>query len=190
MRRRDFLAGTAIAGVALPIKPRAAAAVQRAADLPPVRFHSGHQHHSSDDDLRMLAALGVKHVCAELPSPKFDDNWSVPSLVRLRKRVESFGIELAMLPLPLSSREISRVEFRHIMLGKSPEREREIEHIGQMIKNCAEAGIPALKYNMSMLGVLRTESTPGRGGARYSTLACRRVKRIAGCRACWAVWRG
>jgi mannonate dehydratase len=117
----------------------------------------------------MLAAFGVTEICAELPSPSFDDNWSVASLVKLRKRVESFGIRLAMLPLPLSSKEISQVEFRNIMLGKSPERDREIDYVSQMIRNCAEAGIPALKYNMSMLGVLRTESTRGRGGSRYST---------------------
>jgi mannonate dehydratase len=169
MRRRDFLATTALASAVLPTKPREATAAQARSDPPPVRFHAGHQHHSSDEDLRMLAALGVKHVCAELPSPAFDENWSVRSLVRLRKRVESFGIELAMLPLPLSSNEISRVEFRHIMLGQSNERNREIEQIGQMIRNCAQAGIPAVKYNLSMLGVLRTESTPGRGGSRYST---------------------
>jgi mannonate dehydratase len=169
MQRREFLATTALAGAVLPMQAGVATAIQTAANPPAVRFHAGHQHHSSDEDLRMLAALGIKHVCAELPSPAFDDNWSVPSLMRLRNRVESFGIELAMLPLPLSSKEISRVEFRHIMLGKSPERDREIEHVCQMIRNCAEAGIPALKYNMSMLGVIRTEPTRGRGGARYST---------------------
>src|SRR2546421_3978776 len=36
-------------------------------------------------------------------------------------------------------------------------------------KNCAKAEIPAIKYNMSILGVLRTGRTPGRGGAGYST---------------------
>src|SRR5438094_2146325 len=38
-----------------------------------------------------------------------------------------------------------------------------------MIRNTARAGIPALKYNLSILGVVRTESTRGRGGATYST---------------------
>jgi mannonate dehydratase len=38
-----------------------------------------------------------------------------------------------------------------------------------MIRNAAKAGIPALKYNLSILGVVRTEPTRGRGGARYST---------------------
>jgi mannonate dehydratase len=172
MRRRDFLAASALSAAAAQIQPRNATAGQAAIQHQarnPVRFHAGHQHHSSDEDLRMLAALGVKHVCAELPSRTFDENWSVESLVRLRKRVESFGIELSMLPLPLSSSEISRVEFRNIMLGKSPEREREIDQVCRMIRHCAEAGIPALKYNMSMLGVVRTASTPGRGGSRYST---------------------
>jgi mannonate dehydratase len=30
-------------------------------------------------------------------------------------------------------------------------------------------GIPAVKYNLNLLGVLRTADTPGRGGSRYST---------------------
>jgi mannonate dehydratase len=38
-----------------------------------------------------------------------------------------------------------------------------------LIKNCAAAGIPSIKYNMSILGVLRTGRTPGRGDAQYST---------------------
>jgi mannonate dehydratase len=38
-----------------------------------------------------------------------------------------------------------------------------------MIRNSARAGVPALKYNMSILGVVRTERTPGRGGASYSS---------------------
>jgi mannonate dehydratase len=104
-----------------------------------------------------------------LPSRTFDENWSVEGLTRLRKRVESFGIKLDMVPLPLSSSLISRAENPHIMLGKSPERDREIDQICHMIRNVAKAGIPAVKYNLTILGVIRTGSTPGRGGARYST---------------------
>ena len=38
-----------------------------------------------------------------------------------------------------------------------------------MIRNCAKAGIPAIKYNMSILGVVRLPSrTPGRGESTYS----------------------
>jgi mannonate dehydratase len=33
-----------------------------------------------------------------------------------------------------------------------------------MIGNAAKAGIPAVKYNLTILGVVRTGSTSGRGG--------------------------
>jgi len=56
-----------------------------------------------------------------------------------------------------------------IMLGKDPERQREIEFVQTIIRSCARAGIPAIKYNMNLLGVLRTADTPGRGGTRLST---------------------
>ncbi|MGH9940001.1 MAG: mannonate dehydratase [Blastocatellia bacterium] len=129
----------------------------------------GHQHYSSNEILTLLAAFGVNNICSALPSRKFDENWSVEGLTKLRERVESFGIKLEMVPLPLSSRYITEAENPNIMLGKSPERDREIDDIRQMIRNAARAGIPALKYNMSILGVVRTESTKGRGGATYST---------------------
>ena len=42
------------------------------------------------------------------------------------------------------------------MLAQSPERDRDIESLQTMIQNCAAAGIPSIKYNMSLLGVVRT----------------------------------
>ena len=119
--------------------------------------------------LRVLAALGVNNICSDLPSARFDQQWSVDALSRLREHVERFGITLDMVPLPLSSHEIATFENPNIMLGKSPERDREIDKICQMIRNAARAGIPALKYNMTLLGVVRTGTRPARGGARYST---------------------
>jgi mannonate dehydratase len=62
------------------------------------------------------------------------------------------------------------------MLGQNPERDRDIESIQKLIQNCARAGIPAIKYNMSILGVLRTERTPGRGGSTYSTWRLKEAK--------------
>jgi len=129
----------------------------------------GTQHQSSNEILRILAALGVTHICSDLPSAKFDEAWSVEGLTRLRERVESFGITLTSVPLPMSSSYIAKAENPAIMLGKSPERDREIENICQMIHNCAQAGIPMVKYNMTILGVVRGTPTIGRGGAKYST---------------------
>jgi mannonate dehydratase len=135
----------------------------------------GTQHSVADDVLRVMAAFGVNHICGTLPSRKLDQNWSVEALTKLRERVESFGIKLDMLPLPLSSGYITRAEYPSIVLGK-PDRDRDIDEICQIIRNTARAGIPALKYNLTILGVVRTESTPGRGGARYSTFVYDQAK--------------
>jgi mannonate dehydratase len=129
----------------------------------------GNQNWSDDASLKLLAALGVDHICSALPSPRFDDNWSVEGLTRLRERVESFGIRLAAVPLPMSSAYITKAENPDIILGKSPERDRDIDAICKMISNCGTTGIPMVKYNLTILGVVRTAATPGRGGARYST---------------------
>ena len=157
-------------------KLAAASASLSKAALPPVtdtapsgRMKLGTQHQSTDEILRILAPLGVGHICSALPSAKFDEAWSVEGLTKLRERVESFGIRLEAVPLPLSSAYITKSENPNIMLGKSPERDREIDNICQMIRNAARAGIPMLKYNMSILGVVRTGRSPGRGGAKYST---------------------
>jgi mannonate dehydratase len=162
-----FAAGTAVAPAA-----KVSAVPQTPRRRPPAKkllIKVGTQHDSSDEVLPILAGLGVNHICSRLPAARFDENWSVEGLSRLRERVEAAGIALEMVPLPMSSNPIARAENPAIMLGKSPERDREIDGICQMIRNTARAGIPAVKYNLTLLGVVRTESTPGRGGARYST---------------------
>jgi mannonate dehydratase len=167
MHRRDFFERAAAGALAA-----SAASAQTARPPRPagkVKFKAGTQHSHADAVLKVLAALGVKHICSTLPSTKVDEKWSVEGLTKLREHVESFGIKLEMVPLPLSSSLISRAELPNIMLGKSPERDRDIDQVCQMIRNVARAGIPAVKYNMSILGVVRNPSTPGRGGARYST---------------------
>jgi mannonate dehydratase len=179
MQRRDFirLAGLGMtAGASAASGPTAAVAAEAAAIGQSSRAPAkkalmtvGTQHDDSNEVLTVLAALGVNHICSQLPSAKFDDTWSVDGLSRLRERVESFGIALDVVPLPLSSSEISRSENPNILLGKSPERDREIDDICQMIRNAARAGIPCVKYNLTLLGVVRTASTRGRGGATYST---------------------
>ncbi len=173
MDRRKFLAnaivGSAAVGTGAAVEESKQATAQEPARPRKVLMKAGHQHHSTDPELRVLAAFGVQHICSSLPSRKFDDDWSVAGLKLLRERVESFGISLDMVPLPLSSSLINSAENPHIMLGKSPERDRQIDDICKMIENAAAAGIPAVKYNLTILGVVRTAGTPGRGGARYST---------------------
>ncbi len=121
----------------------------------------------SDDDYRVWAQLGIQHICGYPPGTS--RTWTVDVLNRYRQHVESFGLTLDMVELPLSSVDISRAECPNILLGKSPERDREIEHINGVIRMCAQAGIPAVKYNLTVLGVVSTERVKGRGG--YETRA-------------------
>jgi mannonate dehydratase len=174
MHRRDFLAAPLLLTGRDRSGPEADAvfrASQTAPTARPALMKVGTQHGDADPILRAMAGFGVNHICSRLPSVRLDDKWSVDSLSRFREHVESFGITLEMMPLPMSSNDIARFELPNIMLGKSPDRDREIDDVCQMIRNAARAGIPSLKYNMTFLGVVRTESTKGRGGASYSTFA-------------------
>jgi mannonate dehydratase len=165
MNRRGFLQGS-LAGAATLGAVNSSRAADEKKPATKALMKAGHQNRSSDADLRILAALGVNHICAELPSKKLDDSWSVKGLTSLRERVEKAGIKLDMVPLPLSSSPVARAENPNIMLGKDPERDREIDAICTMIRNAGEAGIPAVKYNLTLLGVVSTGTNPGRGGAR------------------------
>jgi mannonate dehydratase len=164
MHRRRFFQTTASLAAAGSLTQSPAPAAAK-----PSQLKLGTQHGDSDDILRAMAAFGVTHLCGKLPANKLDAAWSVDALKRRKEHVASFGTELVMLPLPLSSSTIDKSENPNIMLGKSPERDREIDQICQMIRNTAQAGIASLKYNMSILGVVRTKNTPGRGNAAYST---------------------
>src|SRR5260370_27593118 len=130
----------------------------------------GTQHGDSDDILKVSAAFGVSHICALPPEGHDGEDWSVQALARKREHVESFGVAVDAMRL-LHPTYITKSEIRNVLLGKSPERDREIDLICQKIGNAAKAGIPMLTYNLTILGVVRTESTTGRGGATYSAFA-------------------
>jgi mannonate dehydratase len=166
MRRRDFFE----MGATLAVAQATPAPRQQTRPAAPRRalMKLGTQHGDSDDILRVMAAFGVSHICSSTPSNRLDEKWSVEGLMRLRERVEQYGIKLEMVPFPTSA-YITQSGFPNVMLGKSPERDREIEQACQMIRNVARAGIPAIKYNLTILGVVRTQPTPGRGGALYSS---------------------
>ena len=142
-------------------------------DLKPVQFVLGCQSGpSSDERLQFFKRHGVDHICGHPDRADWESagHYTVESLEKLRERCEKNGISLDMVPTPfLASSHIDRERRPNIMLGKSPERDRDIEDVQKTIENCAKVGVPAVKYNMSILGVLRTERTPGRGGTTLST---------------------
>jgi mannonate dehydratase len=129
-------------------------------------MHVGTQQGDSEDMLRAFAAFGVNHICGSLPSKSLDDAWTVDALSRRRDRAQAHGVALDMLPLPMSSAEISNAEMPAIFLGTNPDRDRNIDDICTMIRNCAGAGSCRSNTTSPLLGVVRTGSAPGRGTAR------------------------
>jgi mannonate dehydratase len=135
---------------------------------------------TSDDILPMLAALGVTHVCSSplmRRTGKFSiqsgsaagppaENWTEEGVTKLRARVEKYGLQLEMVPLPLSCRNIVSAENPDIMLGKSPARDQEIDEICEMIRIAGRVGVPSVQYYLTLNGMVRTEPVRGRGGAR------------------------
>src|SRR5579863_4547640 len=94
--------------------PALAAAAGLSPDVeaaPTARMKLATQHDSTDATLRTMAAFGVNHICGTLPSKQLDEKWSVESLTKLREHVESFGLTLEMMPLPLSSAYITKAEM-------------------------------------------------------------------------------
>ena len=184
MNRREFvrLAGSGLSAAAMaeavveaqvaqaPTSARATVGKRPAARPAPQKalMKVGTQHGDTEDILSACAAFGVNNICSSLPSAKMDDTWSVDGLSRLRDRVAAHGISLDMVPLPMSSSEISSAEMPAIYLGQSPERDRNIDDICQMIRNCARAGIMQVKYNFTIIGIPRSGTAPGRGRSRYS----------------------
>ena len=125
---------------------------------------------TSDQHLEFFARFGVMNISGEVTDSKKLGTYSVEDLSVVKERCEKHGITLEMVAPPfLASSHVDRTERPAIMLGQSPERDRDIESVQTLIRNCAKVGIPSIKYNMSLLGVMRIERTPGRGGSTYST---------------------
>ncbi len=124
----------------------------------------------SDNKLAILAALGVNHVCKTLPV-KIDDSWTADSMIRLRERTEKFGIQIEQILCPLSD------TFRNIVKGQSPERDREIDRVCELIRAVAKARIPLLQYYLNVLvGVPRSGSKTGRGGSQGTAFVYEEAK--------------
>ncbi|MEM6381404.1 MAG: mannonate dehydratase [Pseudomonadota bacterium] len=119
-----------------------------------------------DDDYRVMAQLGLKHICADPPGSPHD--WSLDDLQRFRDKLAGFGLSHDMVQLPLSSRPIEQSKSPDILLA-GPDRDRQIDSICALIERLAKAGIPAAKYNMNIIGIPRTPDEPGRGGSKNAS---------------------
>jgi mannonate dehydratase len=162
MNRRHFLASTGAAAL-LAAHPATAAS----ADPPstPVLFKLGDQTAPTNDThLKYLARYGVRNICG-YPQIAGDRLYAtVNELHAMIDLAAKYKISIDCTDPPfLTSSFIDTEKHPAIMLAQSPERDRDIEALQTLIRNCAQAGIPCIKYNMSILGVLRTGRIQGRG---------------------------
>src|SRR6516165_7300860 len=132
---------------------------------------------SNEKHFQYLARYGVRNICGY---PEIADGRLYATPDELRRMLDiaaKYGVSIDCAAPPfLTSSHIDKEKHPAIMLAQSPERDRDIEALQTFIRNCAAAGIPSIKYNMSILGVLRTGRSPGRGDSTYSTWRLREAK--------------
>lgn len=125
---------------------------------------------TTTENLEFKARHGVFNI--DGGSPKFIKGvgWDLGDSLAKKEACEKYGISLDAYHLPLTSDGINKVIFPNIMLGKSPERDREIEMLQQMITVAGKTGVHCLSYNTTILPILRTGNTidPKRGNASYT----------------------
>jgi mannonate dehydratase len=165
-RRKLFAAAGVLAPLAAARAAKAAAPPSATGSLLPVRMKVGCQQGPTTDELlRFFARHGVRNICGVFGNRPAGP-LTVEELERLRDRCARHGISLDLVRLQfLRPRSVDSGARSAIVLGKSPERDRDIEEIQKTIAACARAKIPGLTYNLTALGVLRTKPVVGRGGA-------------------------
>jgi mannonate dehydratase len=115
----------------------------------------------SEADLVRVARFGVKSIVAGAQQSDPDRNYpTVEELLKQRELPDKHGIKMSVLSAPRSGVVAT-------LRGKDPERQREIEDFQTAIRNAAKAGMPCIKYNMAILGNLRTGTDAGRSDTSH-----------------------
>jgi mannonate dehydratase len=167
MNRRKFMASTGAVAVALSSGCTSAAAASGQRVLMKLGCQSAP---TNETHLQYFARYGVRNICGYPEIAEGRLYATVDELKRMLDLAEKSHISIDCVAPPfLASTHIDQTPHPAIMLADSPERDRDIEALQTFIRNCASAGIPSIKYNLTLLGVLRTQRTPGRGDAMYST---------------------
>ena len=121
----------------------------------------------SDKQLKYARQIGVESALVPLSAVSGYREQGYPdreSLMALKERFSSHGLEIAGMELPHS-------HLQHVLLGR-PERDRELDHVCRTIRCLAGAGIPALVFDLIVSLLPSGGAMPGywanpegRGGA-------------------------
>ena len=173
--RRTFLSATAATGagaLSACASGRRDTPPKTSAPRKPIRMHLGTQRTAdlSPERLQFFKRHGVDHIAGWPTDPKEDT--LADDLSRAKDHCAKYGLSLDIAQVRL----LNTQRAPRFMLGKQPEGDREIEYMQNAIRACAQAGIPAFKYNLRVLFSVRSGVTPGRGGSSYSTWKFEDVK--------------
>ncbi len=168
MNRRQFLASAPAMAAAAPMAAQIGGLTDPRTDYKPgraVMVVGCQRGPTSEMMLKLWKRSGVNDICGVVPvGPR--GYMEVDDIQKVAELCGKHGVKLMMTELNgLASSYIGRAVNPSIMMGKSPDRDRAIENCCMSLRNCAKAGLPAVKYNMSVLGVLSTARVPGRGGS-------------------------
>jgi mannonate dehydratase len=166
MNRRQFMVSTGAAGLVAAGSGTPTKAVAEPVAKKSLMKLGDQTEPTTDTHLKYLARYGVESICG-YPHIQGDRLYAtVDELKQIKDMAAKYNISMDCIAPPfLASSHIDHEKHPAVMLADSPERDRDIEQLQTLIKNCAAAGIPMIKYNMSILGVLRTGRKPGRGDA-------------------------
>jgi len=182
IERRSFVkaiaagsVGAAITGTSMAasvLRSNASKSASHSADKKKVLMKVGCQSGGTTTaNLEFKARHGVFNIDGGSPKYSKGVGWDLEDSLAMKEACEKYGIALDAYHFPLTSEGIDKVQFPNIMLGKSPERDREIEMLQQMISVAGKTGVHCLNYNTIILPILRTGLTldPKRGNASYTT---------------------
>lgn len=114
---------------------------------------------ASEEYLLFAQQFGATDILFNTPLiPGDGGKWQLHDLVKLRLRVEQFGMKLSALE------NVPTNFYDHIMLN-GPRRDEQIENMIFTVRNMARAGIPIFGYNWMPSHVWRTPPKQIRGGA-------------------------
>lgn len=123
---------------------------------------------TSKKNLEFKLRHGVKHITAKVKKIELDGSWDLDELKRMKGNCDKYGVVLECLNLGNTlETHLENQLTPNITLGKSPEREKEIEVILGNIRKAGEIGVSTIRYHWRILPILRNGTTPGRGGSTY-----------------------
>ena len=173
-RRQIMASSPAVAGAAAfagGIAPASVAAQPaRAGSRKPVLMKAGANVGAVDDKtMKAVARWGIKNCYAFAPIADADRLYpTVDELQKMQDIAHRNGVNVDILrPRNLTMSNIDDERYPAIMLGQSPQRDRDIEAFQTTIKNCAAAGISGMRYTLSIVGNTRSRTAQGRGDAVY-----------------------